>query len=447
MNESHETSVKTNKRGRRVFALLLALCLAAGALGITAFAEETEKKNEPAVLYESGRDAGSVEVRKAEPGTLMTVPEVYANCVESTVGIQTKSTVNYYGYQTSAATAGSGFIVSENGYIVTNYHIVDSADKVTVSDYAGATYEAKIIGYDESNDVAVLKIEAENLKPVVLGSSGALNVGDAVAAIGNPLGELTFTLTTGIISAKDREITVTSGNRMILLQTDCAINAGNSGGALFNMYGEVIGITNAKYSSSGSSEASIENIGFAVPMDQVRPIIESIIENGYYSKPYIGITVGDVSDEMKDMGIPAGAKVASVVEGAPADKAGLKANDIITSVNGEAINGYTKLTKIVSRTPIGDTLHLSVYRKGETLDIDVVVEEYKTEEPEKAENAAETEQPSNGNNSQGNQGNQGNGYYSNPYGYGYGYGNGGSGSIFDYFFGGGNGYGNGSRWY
>ena len=432
MKKSNGTSVKT--RSRRI-ALLLALCLVAGALGITALAEETEKANAPAVLYESSRNAGKVEIRKAEPGTLMTVPEVYANCVESTVGIRTESTVNYYGYTSNAATAGSGFIVSENGYIVTNYHVVDSANTVTVSDYAGESYEAKIIGYDESNDVAVLKIEAEGLKPVTFGSSTDLMIGEAVAAIGNPLGELTFSLTTGIISAKDREVSVGNGTRMILLQTDCAINSGNSGGALFNLYGEVVGITNAKYSSNGS-EASIDNIGFAVPSDQVRPIIESIIENGYYSRPYIGITIQNVSDDMKAYGLPEGASVESVTEDSPAARAGLKTKDIITAVNGEAINGTTKLTKIVSRTPIGDTLHLTVYRKGETLTIDVTVEEYKTEETKTEETAKQEQAPQSGNGQGGyGQGNQGG---NRPYGYGFG-----GNDIWDYFFGGGNGFGGG----
>lgn len=153
---------------------------------------------------------------------------------------------------------------------------------------------------------------------MVLGDSDNLNVGDPVVAIGNPLGELTFSLTSGAVSALDREITLSSSLTMNLIQTDCAINSGNSGGALFNLYGEVVGITNAKYSGSGSSsEASIDNIGFAIPINQVRSIVESIIENGYIVKPYIGVTVGNVSDEMQSYGLPQGAAVRSVTEDGP----------------------------------------------------------------------------------------------------------------------------------
>ena len=231
-----------------------------------------------------------------------------------------------------------------------------------------------LVGYDESNDIAVLKIDASDLSPVVLGDSDNLNVGDDVIAIGNPLGELTFSLTAGAVSALDREITLSSGVMMNLIQTDCAINSGNSGGALFNLYGEVIGITNAKYSSSGT-EASIDNIGFAIPINHIRSIVDSIIEKGYISKPYIGVSVGDVSEETMGYGLPAGAAVKSVVEDSPAEKAGIKVNDIITAVNGNEITGRSELSETISSCAVGDKLTLTVYRQGETLSIDVTVGE------------------------------------------------------------------------
>ena len=157
-----------------------------------------------------------------------------------------------------------------------------------------------------------MKIDAEGLTPVVLGDSDNLNVGDQVVAIGNPLGELTFSLTTGVVSALNREVTLSSNVTMNLIQTDCAINSGNSGGALFNLYGEVIGITNAKYSSSSSSsEASIDNIGFAIPLNHVKNIVKSIIETGSITKPYIGVTVSSVSSEAQGYGLPTGAAVRS----------------------------------------------------------------------------------------------------------------------------------------
>lgn len=223
----------------------------------------------------------------------------------------------------------------------------------------------------------MLKIEAEGLQPVVLGSSDALNVGDPVVAIGNPLGELTFSLTSGYVSALNREVTFSSGIRMSLIQTDAAINSGNSGGALFNMYGEVVGITNAKYGSSSSSSgtASIDNIGFAIPIDDVRDIVTSIIENGYIVKPYIGVSVTNVSSESQQLGLPQGAAVAQVVEGSPAEAAGLRANDIITAVNGEAITGSTELVNLVKAASIGDELVFSVYRQGKTMELTLTVGE------------------------------------------------------------------------
>ena len=287
--------------------------------------EGINKETDSAVSYilESRRDA-ALEILPVENAEAMTPAEVYAANVNSTVGITTAITTNFWGYQTTSAASGSGFIISSDGYILTNYHVIEDSSSISVSLYDGTVYDAALIGYDESNDIAVLKVEAETLAPVILGSSKNLNVGDSVVAIGNPLGELTFSLTSGTISAKDRKVTLSSTITMDLIQTDCAINSGNSGGALFNLYGEVIGITNAKYSSSSASEASIDNIGFAIPIDNVMYIVESIIEKGYVSKPYMGIMVSDVSAETQLYGIPKGAAVQSVTENAPAAKAGLQ---------------------------------------------------------------------------------------------------------------------------
>ncbi|MBP3210808.1 MAG: trypsin-like peptidase domain-containing protein, partial [Oscillospiraceae bacterium] len=212
--------------------------------------------------------AGSNSTALAEDRQPLTPAEVYEQNVNSTVGITISGqTTSRYGYGYTFQAAGSGFIITSDGYILTNYHVIADSEKVTVATYDNETYDAKVIGYDESNDIAVLKIEAEGLKPVTLGDSNSLRVGDTVLAIGNPLGELTFSLTRGIVSALSRSVAMSSGSTMSLIQTDCAINSGNSGGALFHEYGEVIGITNAKYSSSGySGEASFDNIGFAIPI-------------------------------------------------------------------------------------------------------------------------------------------------------------------------------------
>jgi len=202
-----------------------------------------------------------------------------------------------------------------------------------------------------------------------------MNVGDSVVAIGNPLGELTFSLTAGTISAMDREITMSTGAMMNLLQTDCAINSGNSGGALFNLYGEVIGVTNAKYSGSGNGAASIDNIGFAIPVNHIRGIVQSIIEQGYYAKPFIGVSVTDVSKETQSYGLPQGAAIRGVTEGSPAEKAGLQVNDIITKAGQTEITGRSALSRVIGGMSPGDTLSLQIYRGGTLLEIPVKVGE------------------------------------------------------------------------
>lgn len=280
---------------------------AAGAYGVLLIQNsKTEEVPETDVSYlmQSIRENTAIEIVEAGTGQLMTPAEVYAANVGSTVGITTSVTTNIWGFLTTSAASGSGFIISTDGYILTHHHVIEDADSITVSLFDGATYDAALIGYDESNDIAVLKVEAENLSPVILGNSDQLNVGDQVLAIGNPLGELTFSLTSGLVSAMYRKVTLSSTVTMNLIQTDCAINSGNSGGALFNLYGEVIGVTNAKYSSSSSSEASIDNIGFAIPVNSILAIVESIIEKGYIASPYIGVSVLDVSEEMRLYGIP-----------------------------------------------------------------------------------------------------------------------------------------------
>ena len=349
-----------------VLALLMGLL--GSAIGNSLFGKGST------TIYEGQRESSVIDVSKIDTGKLMTPAEVYAANVNSTVGITTSVTTNFWGFQTTSAASGSGFILTADGYVLTNYHVIESSNSISVTLYDGKSYDAVLIGYDESSDIAVLKIDAEGLTPVVLGDSDNLNVGDSVVAIGNPLGELTFSLTSGAVSALNREITLSNSVTMNLIQTDCAINSGNSGGALFNLYGEVIGITNAKYSGSGSG-ASIDNIGFAIPINHVRGIVESIIENGYVAKPYIGVNVSDVSEETMGYGLPAGAAVKAVSEDSPAEKAGLQVNDIITAVNGKEISGRTGLSEAVSAASVGDTLTLTVYRQGNTISVDVTVGE------------------------------------------------------------------------
>lgn len=381
-----------------------------------------DSKKENVTLVNGSRDSSSdsearatITQAKADTSTLMTAAEVYKANVNSTVGIQTSITqTNYWGYQTQAAAAGSGFIISTDGYILTNYHVIEDADSVTVKMYDGTSYDAKIIGGDEGNDIAVLKIEATDLTPAVLGSSGALSVGDGVVTIGNPLGELTFSLTAGIVSALDRTITTETAT-MDLIQTDCAINSGNSGGPLFNMYGEVVGIANSKYSNNGSGESSIDNIAFAIPIDNIRGIVDSIITNGYVTKPYIGVSLADLSNEAINYGLPRGAAIKSVTEGAPAEAAGLQTGDIITKFDGEDIESSSQLIAKVKRYKAGDKVKVTVYRKGDEFEVTVTVDEKKQDTEEERQEAKKKQQEQYG-----------------DYNYGYGYGFPDFGSMFGY---------------
>ena len=387
---------KTEKKSigaGKIIAIALCCSLLGGILGaagsiLAMRSGGAGKAPNASTVQEGSRENTVIDTTKIDTSKIMTPAEVYAANVNSTVGITTSITTNFWGYQTTSAASGSGFVLTADGYILTNHHVIEGSNSITVSFYDGSSAEAALIGYDASNDIAVLKVEVENLTPVVLGDSDNINVGDTVVAIGNPLGELTFSLTAGALSALDREITTSNGITMNLMQTDCAINSGNSGGALFNLYGEVIGITNAKYSSSSNAEASIDNIGFAIPVNDIRSIVQSIIEKGYVSKPYIGVSVTDVSEETQSYGLPKGAAVKSVVEDSPAAKAGLQVNDIITKVGDTEITGSSHLVSVVGDAAIGDKLKLTVYRQGQTLEIELEV-------GEKIQSATEQEQTQN----------------------------------------------------
>lgn len=361
-----ERNRKMSRRGSRTmnYAWLIAIALIFTFVGLTlGFGLNT--------LAEQEENKVPAETREK-----MSPANLYEACVDSTVGITTSETINVWGFSTPSAASGSGFILTKDGYILTNFHVIAQSDSITVSTNDGQDYVAKLVGYDKSTDIALLKVEAEDLQPVVIGDSDQMRVGDDVLAIGNPLGELTFSMTSGIVSALDREITVEGGVMMDLIQTDAAINSGNSGGALFNAYGEVIGITNAKYSSSGfGRQASVDNIGFAIPMNNVRGLVESLIEKGFIAKPYIGITIADVTPDMKAYGLPEGAVIHYVEPGSPASEAGLERMDIVTSVNGITLKNRNELIDIVRKSKSGDELELEVFRKGEKVQVTVVVSE------------------------------------------------------------------------
>ena len=323
-------------------------------------------------VVEGNREYAVINTSTIDTSELHTASEIYAANVNSTVGIATSVQYNYYGYDTTAAVSGSGFILTADGYIVTNYHVIEDGSDIKVTTFDNKTYDAEVVGYDAKNDLAVLKIDAEGLTPVILGSSDNLNVGDDVIAIGNPLGELTFSLTKGCVSALNRNVTLNDNLQMNLIQTDCAINSGNSGGALFNMYGEVIGITNAKYSNNGDTEASIESIGFAIPIDSVRNNINSIIEKGYAENPYIGVYAETVTDS-NGYGVHSGIGISDIVPGSPAERAGIKPGDVIAKINNSDVLDVMDLKTYINNAGVGGELELTIIRNGQIVEITVEV--------------------------------------------------------------------------
>ena len=281
--------------------------------------------------------------------------------------------------------------------ILTNYHVIDGANSIKVTFSDGKEYTATYVGGEEANDIAVIKVEATGLTPVVIGSSSDMLVGEQVTTIGNPLGELTFSETTGIISALDRTITMSDGNKMNMIQTDCAINSGNSGGPLFNSHGEVIGIVSAKYSSSASSSsASVEGLGFAIPMDDVADMVSELVTNGYVTgKPLMGISVGDVAEDVQAYGVPAGAAVKVVTPGLCGEKAGLQEGDIITKINDTEVASGNDLITAKDNYKPGDTVNLTVYRDGKTITVKLTLEEStpeKTAQQDQAQKEYEEQQ-------------------------------------------------------
>ncbi len=306
----------------------------------------------------------------------MTPGAIYRQNAQSVVLITAKTSTNMFGQSAIGTSSGSGFVISEDGYVVTNHHVVESATGVTVTMYDGTEYAAKIVGSDSTNDIAVLKItENVQLQAVSIGSSTALNVGDQVVAIGNPLGELTSTLTVGYVSAKERDVT-TEGTTINMIQTDAAINSGNSGGPLFNSLGEVVGITTAKYSGSSSSGATIEGIGFAIPIDDAMPLVDDFINYGYINSAFLGVMVSEMDASTADYyGLPVGAYVQEVTAGHCAEKAGLKVKDIIVALGEYEVGNLSELTKALRKFKAGDTTTITVYRGGRELTLPITLDE------------------------------------------------------------------------
>ena len=327
-------------------------------------------------VHHNDRTVTAVEVKKVDGKTKMQPAEVYASTVNSTVSINCSTTTNVFGQTTQSASSGSGFIISEDGYIVTNYHVISGASSVKVTLYNGNTYDATVIGGDSDYDVAVLKINAAGLTPVTLGNSADVNVGDSVLAIGNPLGELTFSMSGGYVSSCNRAINV-DGTPFNMIQVDCSINPGNSGGPLMNLYGEVVGIVSAKYSTYSST--TVEGLGFAIPIDDVKSIITDIMENGAVTgKAYMAVTVGTMNSQMAaqySIDIDQGVFVYSVVKGGAGDKAGLRLGDVITKMGDTTLTSRQDLSAALKSYRAGDTATLTVFRDGSYITTDITFDQ------------------------------------------------------------------------
>ena len=363
--------VKKNRMGLKITALALCCALLGGAVG-GGVAWGISRSGSGTSINVSSRPATTVSINKVDGKTEMSDAEVYAATVNSVVSIRTSATsgTNFFGQAVETASAGSGFVLTADGYIVTNYHVVKDADTVTVTMYNGDEYNALYVGGDEDYDIAVIKIEATGLQAVTLGNSEELNVGDHVLAIGNPLGELTFSMSGGMVSSVNRTINV-DGTPFNMIQTDTSINPGNSGGPLLNSYGEVVGIVSAKYSSTGSNGETAEGLGFAIPINDVSSMIQDIMTNGYVSnRAYLGATIGTLNASMAQQyryDITEGAFVYSVEDGGPADQAGLQLGDVITAIDDTEITSLDDLTAARKSYTAGDTCTLTVYRQGETI--------------------------------------------------------------------------------
>ncbi|MCD8340537.1 MAG: trypsin-like peptidase domain-containing protein [Clostridiales bacterium] len=408
--------------GRAVALAVICALLGCGAGFGGAYAALTitgnSTKTDNTTVYASDRTSVTATTELVEAGDEMTTAQIYEAYNDSVVCITVSTS--------SGTGAGTGFFISDDGYIMTCYHVVEDQEAMSVTLSDGSTsYEATYVGGDDDQDVAIIKIEAtdgETFHGVTLGDSSLISVGDTVVSIGNALGELANTTTEGIVSALDRAITMSDGTVMNLLQTDCTINSGNSGGPLFNAYGEVIGIVNAKYSSSAydTSTATIEGIGFAIPINDAVDIMNDLMEYGYVTgKPYLGISVSTISSIMAQMypdQYVVGAYVNSVNEGSCAETAGLQAGDIITAVDGVEITSSAELIDAKGNHKAGEEMTLLVYRSGEYYTITVTLDE---EQPEETTSSDSSESESDDGSSDGNSfpwggsgssGNSGNGF-------------------------------------
>ena len=358
---------KKSHRGAKRAAVLLCACVvtsaAAGFGGGYLASSLAQPEAQAAPAASQAQTALTAAASPAAAGDAMSVSQIVEAVSDSVVEINTETTAQNLFHQTvTAQAAGSGVIISQDGYIVTNNHVIDGAQQITVRLKDGTSYDATLVGADPQTDVAVLKVEATGLQAAQVGDSASLQVGDTVVAIGNPLGELGGTVTNGIISATSRQIDV-EGQPMTLLQTNAAINPGNSGGGLFNDQGQLVGIVVAKTSATG-----VEGLGFAIPVDTAQAVWQDLITNGYVTgRGELGVSVIDVTDQRMALmyRLPQlGVYVAGVENGSAAQTAGLQVGDGILAVNGVEVSSADELKAQLEQCHAGDQVTLTVLRDG-----------------------------------------------------------------------------------
>lgn len=384
VSEKHALSiyrpkVKKNRFKNPVFAAIIssivttAICLGIFAAASGIFAENNGRASSSSLSIVDNGNGDTKAVANKKNGEIMSVPDIYDTVSPSVVSIICTSQGG--GLGAAATSSGSGVILTKDGYVVTNNHVIDGASIITVKTIAGQSLDAQLVGADARTDLAVLKVECDKDLPYAdLGNSAALRVGDIAVAIGNPLQEeLVSTLTVGYISAINRTMIV-DDRQMTMLQTDAAINPGNSGGALINAYGQVIGITTLK-----STGYDVEGLGFAIPINEAIPVVESIIEHGYVTgRPLVGITGIDVTESIAAANdLPVGVYVDSVVSGGAADKGGIKPGDVITKFDGKKIENVDQINTIRDEHKVGDKIEVVVSRNGKKVKCTIVLQEEK----------------------------------------------------------------------
>lgn len=378
-NEKHRFHAQKEKKPHPILTLVLTAAVALGCgYGGGLLAVKSSGSSGTTVIYKDVTSTisttSSDSSASSSSSSDLTLQEIAAKAQPSVVEIVVETTTTGYGMfgQQESGTseaAGSGVIISTDGYIITNNHVIEDADSIKVTLYDGTEYDATLIGTDSKSDIAVIKVDATDLTAAVIGDSSTIEVGDTAVVIGNPLGTLGGTVTNGIISATNREVTI-NNESMNLIQTNAAINSGNSGGGMFDGQGCLIGIVNAKDSGTTSSGATIEGLGFAIPINDAMDVASQLMSNGYVSdRATLGVYLQDVTSDTGSY--KAGLYITSVVTGSGAEAAGLQAYDRIIAADGTEISTYTELSKILKTKNVGDTIDLTIVRDGQTMDVTV----------------------------------------------------------------------------